>query len=502
MVHWLYDPRVAVEANSQAAVYPQYPYVPTSPHPELKQVATAGPPNRVFDLVRQALIDLRLDVDRQDTAVWNPLGAFIRPGQKILLKPNWVRHSNPIDPSIDSLVTNTSVIRAVLEYVLIALQGRGTVILADAPLQSCDFEKLVTINRARELLDRLRREHPGVTFRLIDLRKTVFKERTLKEALRGDEFQTTGAGADNGYTLVKLDGQSLLTDLDDRFDRFRVTHYDHTLMRQHHNQEVNEYLVGNSLLEADVVINLPKMKTHVKAGITGALKNLIGINGHKEFLPHHIDHSLLEGGDQYIFPSRLKRAYNRLYDRYWSGHSRQNRWVNAWQKLQLKVYGRLSRLFDHDELFDGGWFGNETIPRTTIDLNHILYFYNYTTGRLEDQPRRTVFHLIDGVVAGEKDGPLQPTARPTGTIIAGFNPLLVDLTMAQLIGYQPVRIKTIFYGFYHKKSRLWNTVPDRPERLSVVYNGETRPVDCLPNLGFALPAYWRALARPVRTSNG
>ena len=163
------------------------------------------------------------------------------------------------------------------------------------------------------------------------------------------------------------------------------------------------------------------------------------------------------------------------------------------------MYSRLSRLIDRDDLFDGGWFGNETIPRTTIDLNHILYFFNLQTGRMEDQPQRTVFHLIDGIVAGEKDGPLQPTARPAGTIIAGFNPLLVDLAMAQLIGYQPGRIKTIFYGFYHKKSRLWNTVPGRPEGLGVLYNGESRRVECLPNLGFSLPTYWQAVARPAST---
>jgi hypothetical protein len=145
-------------------------------------------------------------------------------------------------------------------------------------------------------------------------------------------------------------------------------------------------------------------------------------------------------------------------------------------------------------LFDGGWFGNETIPRTTIDLNHILYFYDTRTGRLADKPVRNVFHLVDGIVAGEKDGPLRPTAKPAGTIIAGFNPLLVDLAMAQLIGYQTNRIKTLFYGFYHKKSLLWKDVPDRPESLPVAFNGAITRIADLPNIGFALPAYWEALA--------
>jgi len=31
---------------------------------------------------------------------------------------------------------------------------------------------------------------------------------------------------------------------------------------------------------------------------------------------------------------------------------------------------------DKDNQFDGGWKGNGTISRTTIDLNNILYFYS------------------------------------------------------------------------------------------------------------------------------
>jgi hypothetical protein len=183
-----------------------------------------------------------------------------------------------------------------------------------------------------------------------------------------------------------------------------------------------------------------------------------------------------------------------MSDRYWSRHREQNRWSNAWQSFCMRLYGRLSRMLAGDDLLDGGWFGNETIPRTTIDLNHILYFFNPHANRIEDEPVRTGFHLIDGIIAGEKDGPLQPTARPAGAVIAGFNPLIVDLAMAQLIGYQACRIKTIFYGFYHKKSRLWRDVPDRLAGLPVTFNGQTIPVERLPNLGFELPAYWQALA--------
>jgi uncharacterized protein (DUF362 family) len=82
--------------------------------------------------------------------------------------------------------------------------------------------------------------------------------------------------------------------------------YDPNLMIAHHDKHRHEYLITNRVFEADLIINLPKLKTHIKAGLTGALKNLIGINGHKEFLPHHIKGSYLEGGDNYMNPSFLK----------------------------------------------------------------------------------------------------------------------------------------------------------------------------------------------------
>ena len=35
---------------------------------------------------------------------------------------------------------------------------------------------------------------------------------------------------------------------------------------------INEYCISNTILDADVIINIPKLKTHKKAGITVCLK--------------------------------------------------------------------------------------------------------------------------------------------------------------------------------------------------------------------------------------
>ena len=53
------------------------------------------------------------------------------------------------------------------------------------------------------------------------------------------------------------------------------------------------------MLAADLIVNLPKMKTHQKAGVTGALKNLVGCNGEKAFLVHYLKGRPCDGGDEF-----------------------------------------------------------------------------------------------------------------------------------------------------------------------------------------------------------
>ena len=50
---------------------------------------------------------------------------------------------------------------------------------------------------------------------------------------------------------------------------------------------------------ADVVINLPKLKTHKKTGVTISLKNMVGINGYRNCLPHHTIGTPDASGDEF-----------------------------------------------------------------------------------------------------------------------------------------------------------------------------------------------------------
>ena len=46
-----------------------------------------------------------------------------------------------------------------------------------------------------------------------------------------------------------------------------------------------------SSLGADAVINIPKLKTHKKSGVTLALKSCIGLTNEKYWLPHYTEGS-------------------------------------------------------------------------------------------------------------------------------------------------------------------------------------------------------------------
>jgi len=96
--------------------------------------------------------------------------------------------------------------------------------------------------------------------------------------------------------------------------------------------------------------------------------------------------------------------------------------------------GRSQNGFLHGYIMEGSWQGNDTIWRTVLDLNHIL-FYADRAGRLMDVPQRRYLAIVDGIIAGEGEGPLASTPRSSGLIIAGKDPVLVDAACVRAMGY-------------------------------------------------------------------
>lgn len=384
--------------------------------------------------VREALALLRLDAAHLDTPIWNPLRGVVRPGDTVVLKPNFVRdfrESSPDDG--ECLITHGAVIRAVCDYVYLALNGRGRIVIADAPQNDADFSMVRRLAQLDELIAFYRRQ-AGFEIEVYDLRPECARKIdgviVGHDRLRGDPA---------GYVAVNLGPFSAFAEVEHLCHRLYGAEYDRRELLAHHLNGLHEYLISRTVLAADCVISLPKLKTHKKTGLTANLKNLVGINGNKNWLPHHREGAPGQGGDQFA-EDRLKRRVERAlvaqFKRFFPllGPAR------AWFARPVKSAGR--RVFgdtNRDTIRSGNWYGNDTTWRMVIDLNRILAYAD-TDGRLHAEPVRRLFSLVDGIVAGEGNGPLDPTPRPAGVVLAGRSGLAVDLACARLMGFDHRRI--------------------------------------------------------------
>jgi hypothetical protein len=95
--------------------------------------------------------------------------------------------------------------------------------------------------------------------------------------------------------------------------------------------------------------------------------------------------------------------------------------------------GRSQNGFLHGFIMEGSWQGNDTIWRTVLDLNRILFFAD-RDGVMRDTPQRRYLALVDGIIAGEGEGPLASTPRNAGLMVGGFDPVLVDLACVRAMG--------------------------------------------------------------------
>jgi uncharacterized protein (DUF362 family) len=79
-----------------------------------------------------------------------------------------------------------------------------------------------------------------------------------------------------------------------------------------------------------------------------------------------------------------------------------------------------------------------------LDLNRCLYYSDAKQLCLEaEAPVRRVFTVLDGIVAGEGDGPLAPSDVPLGAVIASCDPVAADLVAIRLMGFDETRVPKV-----------------------------------------------------------
>jgi uncharacterized protein (DUF362 family) len=389
----------------------------------------------------------------------------ICPGDWVVIKPNLVKESKDNDPSQwECVVTSPTLIGLVCNHVCRRLEGKGRVTICDAPQTDSSFRKIAQLLDLEGIAARCRKEH-RIEVEILDLRNEEWVNEagiiTRRNKLRGDY---------RGTVAFNLADQSLFFGSQGE-GRYYGADYDKSVVNGHHHGKIHEYLICATPILADVFINLPKLKTHKKTGVSLSLKNLVGINADKNWLPHYTEGSPRNAGDQ--FPDM---GVNQILEQ---------RAVDLARRLALSLHGigpkisqRLRRAgtaaFGAGDkvIRSGNWHGNDTTWRMVLDLNRCLLYGNPDGTLRRDNPKR-YYTLIDGIVGMDGMGPMQGDPVRSGVVIGGTDPVAVDMVAARVMGFDWRKIPLIREGFSIGAMPITSSTPTEVNVVSDVpdWNG-------------------------------
>lgn len=353
----------------------------------------------VHTALNQLFIDIGLDEN-------NPLGQIIKPGMTVFIKPNWVasrwRESCPYPGDLYAVITHPAVIEAVADRVAEALQGQGKIIIGDNPSIDADFTELMSVTGIRQLETKY-----DVPCEIYDLRPLVCPSLDVY-GKKGK--MVSSSGDPNGSIEVNLGKKSMLYSVDSTLFRGVFDERQETV--ESHTGENQRYTFAKSIYDADVFISIPKLKTHQKVGNTLNLKGLVGTITNKNQLVHWRIGTPETGGDEYPDLESYEKAQ------------------------QAKVTHR------------GAWPGNDTIWRMVADL------YQCFTMNLKQKR----FTIIDGILAGEGQGPFCPTTKYATSLIAGMDFLFTDIAASRYMGLNPHKIKYLSHFIDSQNMKLDDTI--------------------------------------------
>ncbi len=411
---------------------------------------------------KQEICYMYTDISYDKENIKNLLTDFInvKPGQKVVIKPNWVRENRIDHPDEwEHIITHPVIVEAVAELVVEKLQGNGELKVMDSPMSNSSFTKTVERGKIREKL--LRLNESGVKVQVLDLRQ-------VRDYMKGDILVSSKPlpGDPAGFLTIDLFKDSLFSDKKNK--QYFGADYDVKQLRALHNEENNIYYVAKSVLDADVVINLPKLKTHRLAGMTGALKNLVGITVMKNSIPHYTIGTPENDGDDYKEKSgkaQFEIGTLSVMRKIWK---KKNPVINSIFIPMKKLYAFFADRNDKQSIRGGIWYGNDTVWRAVLDLNRILQYAD-KNGVMHSCHQREYLTIMDAIYAGENYGPLKADKKICNTILVGRNPVAVDTVACAIMGYDYRKVPTVREAYCIKKYPLIQTAP---ENVMIISNNK------------------------------
>lgn len=480
--------------------YVQAPFHPNRHFPEFGSlIGMFDEHNIIYEQVRELFLNAGYDKENIGTDRWNPFRNLVTDGQVVVIKPNLVLEERDHFIGSNCTYTNGNIIRPVVDYLCLLQktdQIRFKIIICDVPLQGADFDILTKQNGLQELIAFVNNNF-GSNVELLDLRKeiAVTKNGFIRNIILNN-------GDPRGYVIVHLK-ESFLNEIIKDYRKFSIGDYNtKNTKNKHKNKADHFYEIPRTILLSDLFINIPKIKTHAKAGVTIAMKNLIGINGDKSYVPHHRTGAKKFGGDEFSDENFLFKYITTIYRRKIQGKSRilwefgrsVNKVIkNLFFKNQSLDHVNRENKFSCDYyklVDDGGWYGNDTIWRPILDLNYLLYYAD-KDGKITQQKMRNFLILADGIISGEGYGPLKCQPKKAGLVTLSRNPVIHDICCSDLMGFD------------------WEKIPVLRNSVSLSsifgFNGDLSDIDItgdlnhvvkhysfsnLPNLGFLPSPGW------------
>ncbi len=479
------DTMVSVEIDPDV----QYPaggdaFSPSEAYPEYRLGHLSRRPNAVYAMVRRLLAAAGWDAARYGTAAWNPLGDLVPEGSSVFVLCNLVYNRRPRESQSDfwGKCIHGSVLRALVDYLLMAVGESGSIRFGNAPVLSCVWERVLEETGCLDVANFYRDRSLPVAPK--DLRLRVAERDALGRVTRVREDRDPDDGVE-----IDLAKDSLLAELSPAAAGgapFRVSDYDPKRTEMFHQGVSHRYVVHRAILESDVVFSLSKLKTHEKVGLTCGLKGFVGAVAHKDCLAHHRFGSRSRGGDEYPDAQRSLVGFSRFRD--WvAGRPQSAPGQAALQVIDRGSGWALRRL---GAVSPGSWYGNDTAWRMALDLARIVRHAD-STGRMKETPQRRHLSLIDGIVAGEGDGPLDPDGVRCGTVILSDDVAVGDRVACRLAGFDPGRLPLLSRAFDEGTYRAsaWDGGPaDVRVGGERVEEGSLRPLLSRP---FRTPRGWR-----------
>ena len=374
---------------------------------------------RTVEKLSRVYADVPLLKDIISKLICEDLDGNLIKNKNVLIKPNWVCHSSKSSDDV-CLRTHDNFLLAALEIILAKKPNK--VMIGDAPIQGCDWSKMLSRMFYRKL-DELSCSY-SIPIEIKDFRLVTLDPKTnisVKERHPLSEYIIFDVGKNSFLEEISSSGKN----------KFRVTCYDPDRLAQSHRPGVHKYCITKELFDADIIISIPKIKTHQKAGLTAALKNLVGLNGSKDYLPHHRIGGVGFGGDCYPGKNYLRLWSELSLDN--ANRSQSKPIYSFWKKLSSLLWRLSAPKKVHN--IAAGWHGNDTTWRMVMDINLIALF-GKNDGTLAKEQQRFIYNLCDGIIAGQGNGPLKPEPLPLGIVSFSNDPALTDICMAKLMGFE------------------------------------------------------------------